>query len=490
MRRLLLLAVKIAVVVAIAVWLAERPGSVEIAWQGYVVETTVGILVLGAVVLAGIVALAYRFWRGLVGAPRALGRVRRGTRKDQGYRAISQGLVAVAAGDAEAARRFARKADQLVDDPPLTMLLSAQAAQLGGDDGAARRYFEAMLKRPEMEFLGLRGLLTQAMREGDRPRALQLARRAKQLRPDAQWVLEAEFDLEVHQRRWSEALSTLTRLARQRGVDQPTARRHKAAILIERSREAEAQGDMAEALQHAHAAVNLMPDFVPAALREARLLVRAGKGKQAARLIEKTWARAPHRELAEIYRGLGPEAETPLARVRRFEKLVKSTPQNPVAEAVMGEAAMEAELWGSARSHLTKAVAGEPNRRLYRLLADLEVKENDDTAAARRRFEQADAAPTEPAWTCESCGAVTPLWGALCSNCGAFDRIAWKSAGPAVAVLAAAEPGAGAVAPGSAARSGDGSGSPGPQAGAAPGEPEILPPEPAEGASADRRAGP
>ncbi|MEQ8965181.1 MAG: heme biosynthesis HemY N-terminal domain-containing protein [Azospirillaceae bacterium] len=479
MWRILLLAIKIAVVVAIAVWLAERPGAVEIAWQGYVIETTVGMLILAAVVLVGLAALVYRFWRGLIGAPRAFGRARKGSRKDQGYRAISQGLVAVAAGDAETARRYARKADQLIDDPPLTMLLSAQAAQLGGDDTAARRYFEAMLKRPEMEFLGLRGLLTQAMREGDRPRALQLARRAKQLRPDAQWVLEAEFDLEVHQRRWSEALSTLTRLARQKGVDQPTARRHKAAIMIERSREEETEGKMTEALRHAHDAVNLLPDFVPAALREARLLVRAGKAKQAARLIEKTWARAPHRELAEVYRGLGPDGETALARVKRFEKLVKSTPQNPVAEAVMGEIAMEAELWGSARGHLTKAVAGAPNRRLYRLLADLEVKENDDTAAAARRLEQADAAPAEPTWTCGSCGAVSPLWGALCENCGAFDTMEWKSAGPAMAVLAET---------GGDGQAGERAGEAGSAGTAASGEPEILPPEPA-GTARGQRAG-
>ena len=34
------------------------------------------------------------------------------------------------------------------------MLLSAQAAQLRGDEGAAARYFNNMLDRPETAFLG------------------------------------------------------------------------------------------------------------------------------------------------------------------------------------------------------------------------------------------------------------------------------------------------------------------------------------------------
>ena len=50
MLRAVLFFIKIAIIVAIAVWLADRPGAVVIEWQGWVVETTVGIL-LAAVVL-------------------------------------------------------------------------------------------------------------------------------------------------------------------------------------------------------------------------------------------------------------------------------------------------------------------------------------------------------------------------------------------------------------------------------------------------------
>ncbi len=432
MRRALLLIVKIGAVVALAVWLANRPGRVEMTWQGYVFETSVGVLVLIAGALMAATAVAYMLWRGTVKAPGAIGRARQGSRREQGYRALTNGMVAVAAGDAEGAKRFARKADGLLNEPPLTMLLSAQAAQLNGDDGAATRYFEAMLERKETEFLGLRGLLNHALKRDDRVKALTLVQRARALRPHTPWVLSACFDLEVRRRRWDEAQASLAQAVKAGAIDDAAGRRHKAAILIERSREAEAAGDAPTAIDLAHKAAALNPDFVPAVTREARLLVRQDRGKQALRLIEKAWARAPHAALAEAYLALAPEGEDPLERVKRLERLIRAQPETPHSLLVLGEAELAARLWGSARSHLTRVEATAPSRRVYRLLAELEAGEHDDAVAARNWLVKADAAAADPAWVCDGCGATAPVWAALCGHCGAFDTMDWRTPTAAV----------------------------------------------------------
>ena len=78
-----------------------------------------------------------------------------------------------------------RAAPTLVDDRPLVTLLSAQAAQLDGDEQAAAKFFQAMSEKPETAFLGVRGLLVQAMRREDWDQALTLARRAYRLDPKA-----------------------------------------------------------------------------------------------------------------------------------------------------------------------------------------------------------------------------------------------------------------------------------------------------------------
>ena len=187
MIRLVVTLTIIAGLVAGAVFFADRPGTVELVWQGTLIRTNVMVLVLGVVLLAMGSALAFHLLRKLLGGPAAFLRARREQRRRQGYRALTQGMVAVAAGDAVEALKYARKADVLLAEPPLTLLLSAQAAQLNGDERAAQNYFAAMLERPETEFLGLRGLLTKALREGDEATALRLAERAHTLRPKTPW---------------------------------------------------------------------------------------------------------------------------------------------------------------------------------------------------------------------------------------------------------------------------------------------------------------
>ena len=70
MRRALIFFVQVAVVAALAVWLADRPGSVAIDWQGWRLETSVGVL--ARAVLAVIVAAAALFagWLWLRRRPR------------------------------------------------------------------------------------------------------------------------------------------------------------------------------------------------------------------------------------------------------------------------------------------------------------------------------------------------------------------------------------------------------------------------------------
>ena len=270
MTRALWFLLKVAVVIAIAIWLADRPGTVSIHWLGYAVEAPFWVALLVTLAALGIAALGYRLLRALILAPRRIRRHSRARRRERGYRALTQGMVAIAAGDAPTARKMARKADGLLNEPPLTMLLSAQAAQLQGDERAAKQYFEAMLERPETAFLGMRGLLTQAIKSGDRVEALTLARKARALQPNTPWLLNTLYDLEARAGDWAAAEGTLQQAIQSGAIPTEEGRRHRAVLLLERSFEAERRGRADTALSHAQAAHDMLPGFVPAAVRLAR----------------------------------------------------------------------------------------------------------------------------------------------------------------------------------------------------------------------------
>ena len=166
----------------------------------------------------------------------------------RGYRELTQGLAAVAAGDGAEAQKHARKAEQLLAEPPLTLLLSAQAAQLAGDRDGAKRAFNAMLEDEQMAFLGLRGLIGQALREGDQSQALAYAERAFKLKPQTPWVVHSLFDMQAQIGQWKAAQETLDTGLRRKVVTADKGRTLKALLLVERSRAAERDGNAADAL--------------------------------------------------------------------------------------------------------------------------------------------------------------------------------------------------------------------------------------------------
>jgi HemY protein len=343
-------------------------------------------------------------------------------------------MVAVAAGDAQEAQKQARRADMLLSEPPLTMLLSAQAAQLNGDEAAARRYFEAMLERPETAFLGLRGLLMQAQRDGDEGEALRLAARARKLQPRTPWVLRTLFDLQLKEGQWRPALATLEDAAKRGGLESGEAKRLRTIILLGCSQEAEGLDDENNALDFAKKAQRHAPDNLAATLRYTQLLAAAGKTGAVEKLAREAWGRNPHPELARLY--LEADGEIPpLAAIKRLEKLVAANQSHAETHIVLARAHLNAEIWGAARSHLEAACGDDPPARVCRMMAELEERENPgqngesggDMAAVRRWLMRASIAAPDPAWICSGCGAQSAGWALRCARCDELGTLEWRA---------------------------------------------------------------
>lgn len=410
----------------LAVWFAGNPGYVDIEIAGLQIRTQAGIFAVGLVVVIIVAAVLYRLWRFVRHVPGGLLDYRRAGRRQRGYQALTQGMVAVAAGDADEAKKFARKADSLLKEPPLTMLLSAQAAQLEGDEDAARRYFEEMLKKPDMAFLGVRGLLMQAVRRDDKREALRLAEQAFQLRPDTPWVLTRLFGLQVGAGKWAEASETNQRAIRAGVVTQDDGRRRKAVLAVALSNAAAASGDSATALKQARAAHDLAPGLVAATVAYMRCLAAGGKMRRAVKLAESAWTFDPHPDLAAAYDDFGGESEPPLERVKRFQRLCSFRPDHPESHYALAEVSLAADLWGEARRHLEAAGGDHPTARHCRLMADLEDKETGNLEVTRHWLDRAVAAPPGEAWYCRECGSVAGAWAPCCSSCGSFDSLKWS----------------------------------------------------------------
>jgi HemY protein len=409
----------------LAASVADTPGAVTLDWLGYRIETSVLALLIVMLGASAVIAGLWRVWSAVTNSPRRMRRWQADRRQRLGYKALTQGMVAVAAGDAIEARRLARKAEALLGEPPLTMLLSAQAAQLSGDEKAAGKFFHAMAEQsePETRYLGLHGMLTQAMHDGDQVQALELAKQASELKPKTDAVTETLFDLQVKTGDWTDAEDTVKKAVKAKHIDADAAKRRRAVLAYQQSIEAQSEGRFDDALDHAKRAVNLSPSFVPAAVRYADLLNDAGKRRRAVSVIEETWVRQPHPHLAAAMERLAAGGAED--RLHAIERLAGYNREHEESHIALARAALASKRWSEAREHLESLARTHATSRVARLMAELEEGEKGDTEASRAWLKRATTAEPDAAWVCDHCGNVVADWEPVCGRCETFDGFFW-----------------------------------------------------------------
>ena len=410
-----------------AAWLAAHPGRIAIDWGGVRIETSMAVACLGIGVLVIVGAVLHRLWRWIRRGPRSLGRSRAAGRRRRGYAALTRGMVAVAAGDAAEAKRCATAAETLLDEPPLTLLLTAQAAQLAGNEAGAGRAYRAMLERPETAFLGLRGLIVQALRRGDRVRALELTRRAALLKPNAAWVVRELVSLESSAGRMDEAAAALARGLKARALPASEGARYQAVLALAAAEQAERHLDQDAALKNAVKAAVLAPALTPAVVLAVRLLKARGKERKAAGLLADAWAKAPHPDLAAACLDLHG-GETAERRLARLKDLLAGSSGRDEGRLALARALLAAGDLAAARHEIETLLRDAPSQGAARAMAEIETAQYGDGHSASAWLQRAATLPPDPAWTCTACGSRAARWTSHCESCGAFDHLAWRAA--------------------------------------------------------------
>lgn len=422
MLRLIAFLLAIALIAAGLAWLADRPGELLVEWQGYHIETSVFRAIVLLVALVAFSLLCWSLIRNIWYSPAAVGNVLTKRRQKLGLDALSSGMIALGAGDKAAATRAAIQARKTLPNEPLTHLLRAQAAQLTGDRTTARRIFEAMLASPDTEQLGLRGLFLEAQRERETEAARHFAERAVNLNPKLAWAVDALFDLQCREGDWQGALDTLATARKNGHIERAVADRRRAVLLTAQAQAAE-EADPERALSLAIEAHGLASDLVPAAAIAGRLLAARGNTPRAAKILQRTWSRAPHPDLATAY-AYARIGDSPRDRLDRVRQLAALSPNSLEAPIAVANAAIEARQFDEARAALEPLIPSRMTQRVATLMARIEGEQYADKGRVREWLARAVNAPRDPAWTAD--GFVADRWMPVSPVTGALDAFQWR----------------------------------------------------------------
>lgn len=426
----MLRAIVFFVVAAVAIWgvyvLSAIDAPITLTWGDRIFgpyapfEAAVAatVLTLAVIILWNLAAL---FWRKPIQIVQGMGRRRR----EEGYQALSRGMVALASGDArEAARQHMRAEARLPEDQPLARMLSAQIAQTNGDDQAAVAEFEAMTEHADTKFLGLQGLYQQARKTKDMGRALAILEEANEAKPGTPWVLDALFRMQALSSRWAQARDTLRLLERRKLADAQQANHWRAVVDIEASREQAAADDGDAALKLAREAYKADASFAPAVIQYADMESRYGRIGRAEKAIYEAWRQTPHPDLAVIYERV-TEIYEPKKQYQKFRDLAATNPAHEESRIMLAREAVRIGDFELAKAQLAPLAEDIPDARVCRLMADIELSLGNDRATARDWMARAASAAPDPVWVCAESGAVATRWSAI-SPAGAFDTMAWR----------------------------------------------------------------
>ncbi len=411
-------------------WLIATPGTIQIDVGGYRLQPGIG---LSAIALVLVIVGAVFFWsliKRLLSAPRMLAKRAARKSRDKGVDALSDGFIALQAGDAEKARRLARDARSRLPKNAAAHLLQARAELALGQWGSAREHYRALIDNPKTALAALSGLYEQARAQNREDAALTFAHKAHALAPALTWAGEAIFNDITRHGDWSAGLEMVEATPATSKEERAKKKRKQAVLHTAIAADTENSAPLV-ALEHTRLALKLVPDFVPAALIAARIYSSRAETRKSTSLLRRVWRANHHPHVATLFANAQPGI-SPTERLKRLRELVPMPPPDAQSAIVLARIAIEAQEWSTARNALANFASANPSQDTCVAMARIEEGQNDDFGRARQWLARAVTAPRDPVWTAD--GVTAQEWAPVSPVSGRLDAFEWKVPTNAVAL--------------------------------------------------------
>ena len=141
------------------------------------------------------------------------------------------------------------------------------------------------------------------------------------------------------------------------------------------------------------------------------------------KVLQKTWAKSPHPDLAAAYAyaRVGDSTRDRFDRIRQLAALNPHSIESPIAVAT---AAIEARMYDEARHTLEPLLPERLTQRIATLMARIEAGENGEKGRVREWLARAMNAARDPAWIAD--GVISDHWEPTSPVDGRLDAFQWR----------------------------------------------------------------
>lgn len=398
-------------------WLLANPGEVSINWLGYNITLHMLIVVALLLTLAFIISLfSVTVWQVLTWPHRRRARKKYRT-LESGLKQLTLGVTALAMGDEESAHTALKKASLALPHDPLPQLLTAQLLQRQGKHEDARAQFRALMHHEMTAPLATRRLIEQHVANREWLEATRLTEEARKEAPKDRWLLLTLLDL------YARDYNTTEMLALTEGWQwqSPLAKeeRHRYAA-IAHYLAAVKQPDAHKKEQSLRHAVGYAPDFLPAIIDFADVLMAQEEKRRARKWLRAAWEKTPNYLLIEPILST-IEEESPRAQQRLLKPFMTSG-ATAMHQLLAAKQAFNAQEFERAKEATEKSLALGETKEACSLMSEIE-KHLRGVDAANGWLARAVDAPASETWVCDHCGTEHEQWHSHCVHCQHFDSL-------------------------------------------------------------------
>jgi HemY protein len=386
---LIVLIVPIALLTMGLSWLSHHPGIVHIEWLGYKVETSVLFAGLVLFFCLAAVGFVWRIVAFIVTVPWHMKQVWQKRHVSKGREALYQALLALEQGDDLNLQKALQRVRRFLKEPALALYLEGVAARSMGKTDLAQEKFRSLAHTTSYEKLGLVAALKLALADHQSALAWSLY---EQLPSDFSLSAEIQqelIDAALSLEKFEEALQLVDELKYQGGLSPLALRALRGKIALVRSTHLQNSHHNDDgAYITAQEAWDLDPS-PPTAWHLVPFLLQRGRLRKAKEILAHLWETNPSLHIIP-YVGQLESDNSPLRIYSTLKAWSAGVPDRPQRNVVLAHCALQAHLWGEARSWLNHIPDTGPYvASKLSLLAEIELQEHHNVTKALELYRRA-----------------------------------------------------------------------------------------------------
>lgn len=405
----------------ITIWIKKHPGEIAIEWQGWLIETSVPVIVSITLLLFLTLVITYWLFKKIFSIPKSIQKNYKKKRTIKANKTIIKALSAKNMGEMELAEKLSKEAKYL-NNNPLKLLLDTELNKYNNNENIYVADLTKMLKHPETMLLGIKSLSNFYFDKGDFKKATNIIGKAPRSKNTPSWFFMTALKFNILEKNWDNIIENIKYIEKYTKITSAEIKILKSRIYLFKALEFNKEKNID--LKSIDTSLKFDPSFAPAIVFKAKLLYKKDD-KLAFNYIKKSWKKFSHPDIAnfitEIYN------DKPKIELLNITKnLTKLNNNSFINNITLAKVAISIGSWTVARQALKIIPEKEWTKNIYLMMSDLEKKEHGNISKSNYWITKAENANLDYSWGCTSCTYISKSWHLICPECNNVDTIRWQ----------------------------------------------------------------